>query len=396
MVYSEVRTHILSCFTSYSHLTPSRSGFATSMAASHAYVSDSVAPAARSRIFSLYIGAVFLGFAFGPTLGAILTSKANDLLATFYASAGLHLIYTVICLCLIPESLGEKERRAAIDRYQAVLRANQAGWLSTAWNMVATFASPLTIFIPRRGPKGRDWNLTLIGITFGTAMLNMGSYAFKFQYALGTFGWGTTELGYWMSIVGITRAAHLLIILPLLLKFLQMFYTRVSHTHIDLLTARLSLAAEWTGYIALAVIITPKAFIIVTCWLALGGGFVPAVKSLALALSQESSRNPSPSEQQAYGSVEAGEPTQPAASETGRLFGAFSVLQALTSQIIGPALFGAVYVNTIGNAPRAIFWVSVGCTAVSLTALGMVRLKKEGAAEESEDDARDEESRLLG
>lgn len=338
-----------------------------------------------------------MGMAFGPSLGALLIQHTNDLLSIFYVAAAIHALNAALCILVLPESLTEKERAAAKERYQASQPERQ-GLFSRLWGMIISFSRPLVIFLP----KGRNWNLTLIGIAYGSAMLNMGSYAFKFQYAIATFGWGTTELGYWMSIVGITRATHLVVLLPLLLKLLHMFYSRTgtaarSHSQLDLLVSRLSLAAEVLGYIFLALIVNPLTFTLATCWLSFGGGFSPSVQSLALALSQDQNKDTNKPTNAEYNSTtdRPSSPTTTApASETGRLFGALSVLQSLTSQIIGPSLFGAVFVNTIGIAPRAIFWTSAACVGVSLLALSMVRLNV--GAERAREEERDEESRLLG
>ncbi|KAG8743687.1 hypothetical protein FRC10_011560 [Ceratobasidium sp. 414] len=377
-------------------------GWSTAAAISYAYLSDTVDAATRSRFFSLFLGAVFVGMAAGPTLGALLIQYTNDLLSIFYLGAGLHALNTILCVFVLPESLAEKERAAAKERYLSSQPAHHVSLLSRIWSMVTTFAQPLVVFIPRRLSKGHDWNLTLVGIAYGSAMLNMGSYAFKFQYAIVAFEWGTTELGYWMSIVSVSRAAHLVIILPLLLKLLHVVYSRTaarSHSQLDLFVSRLSLAAEISGYIVTALTANPLAFTLATCWLAFGGGFGPSVQSLALALCQDQSKDMTGPAGSRYDSTTTIAPEdRPASaktstSETGRLFGALSVLQSLTSQIIGPSLFGAVFVNTIGVAPRAIFWVSAGCGSVSLLALSMVRLNT--STEEAAEEDRDEGSGLL-
>ncbi|CAE6424241.1 unnamed protein product [Rhizoctonia solani] len=369
-------------------------GWTTSMALAHAYVSDTVAPATRSRIFSFFTGALFAGMAAGPTLGALITRSTNDLLTVFYVGIALHITYTFFALFIIPESLDLKDRAAAMDRY----RTNQdpsSTWFTHVKHAVLNFARPLVVFIPHkrvRG-KGRDWSLTWIGIAFASAMLNMGSYTFKFQYAITQFGWGTTELGYWMSIVGVSRAAHLLLILPLILRGLQMVYRGRRHTFIDLFVARLSLGMEFVGYIVMGLITDTTLFAITTCWMSFGGGFAPSVQSIALALSQDQAAEkriesdpPTPE------SESVSKATAAPSSESGTLFGALSVLQAVSSQIIGPSLFGLVFVNTIGSAPRAIFWASACCILISLFSLGMVRLKREVVVRADEVD---EESRLI-
>ncbi|CAE6400544.1 unnamed protein product [Rhizoctonia solani] len=369
-------------------------GWTTSMALAHAYVSDTVAPATRSRVFSFFTGALFAGMAVGPTLGALITRHTNDLLTVFYVATALHVTYALFALTIIPESLDLKDRTAAIERYRANQDPN-ATWFTHVKHAVSTFASPLVVFIPhkRLHGKGRDWSLTWIGIAFASAMLNMGSYTFKFQYAITQFGWGTTELGYWMSIVGVSRAAHLLLILPLILRGLQTVYRGRRHTYIDLFVARLSLGMELLGYIVMGMITDTTLFAITTCWMSFGGGFAPSVQSIALALSQDQAAEKRAKSDALAPEYEAtSTPTVPPPSESGTLFGALSVLQSVSSQIVGPSLFGLVFVNTIGSAPRAIFWVSACCILISLLCLGMVGLKKEEVA--TTDEA-DEESRLI-
>ncbi|CAE6516903.1 unnamed protein product [Rhizoctonia solani] len=369
-------------------------GWTTAMAASHAYVSDTVAPAARSRTFSFFTGALFGGMALGPTLGAILTRQTNDLLTIFYVATGLHIIYAILAIFIVPESLDVEHRTAAMERYKANRDPN-ATWFSHVKHAFSTFARPLIVFIPHTRPrgKGRDWSLTWIGIAFASAMLNMGSYTFKFQYAIAQFGWGTTELGYWMSIVGVSRATHLLLILPLILRGLQRMYRGSRHTYVDLFVTRMSLGMELVGYIAMAVTTDPTIFAITTCWMSFGGGFGPSVQSIALALSQDQAADKrvdtdSPAPEYESVSKPVGSSTP---SETGTLFGALSVLQAIASQIVGPSLFGLVFVKTISSAPHAIFWASAVCIMVSIFAMGMVRLKREEAVRAEAD----EESPLI-
>ena len=43
---------------------------------------------------------------------------------------------------------------------------------------------------------------------------SQGSYQFKFQYASYVFGWSSEELGYWLSVIGVMRAIHLIVVLP--------------------------------------------------------------------------------------------------------------------------------------------------------------------------------------
>jgi len=98
----------------------------------------------------------------------------------------------------------------------------------------------------------------------------------------------------------------------------------------------------------------------------LGGGFSPAVHSVALEL---------------Y--------SRKGGKETGKLFGALSVLHALGSQIIGPIIFGFTYIQTVAVFPPAVFYLSAGIITVSFVLMSLVRIPR-GAVEEVTSDAEEE------
>lgn len=98
-------------------------------------------------------------------------------------------------------------------------------------------------------------------------------------------------------------------------------------------------------------------FVSATFLQSFGCGATPALQSLALAMA--------------------------APRDVGRLFASLSVLGSLSAQVVGPALFGIIFIRSVGFAPELMFWVAVVLFAVSLCVLLMVRLEsrrgKEGA-----------------
>lgn len=220
--------------------------------------------------------------------------------------------------------------------------------------------------------------------------LSQGSYHFKFQYALKTFHWNSVQLGHWLSLVGFWRAVHLSIVLPLILKTLYARRERLAGNvqsddekeahvkEVDLLVVRASLAVDLIGYILLGIVTSQNPFIGATIVLSFAGGFAPSVQSLALALAH-------PSAHVARRDARAHSKDLPsnAKQEIGRLFGALAVIHALGSQVIGPAIFSATFVASIGVYPRAIFWLSSLVIVLALGALGVVRLEAGGVAKPS-------------
>lgn len=48
-----------------------------------------------------------------------------------------------------------------------------------------------------------------------------------------------------------------------------------------------------------------------------------------------------------------------------------------SSQILAPSIYGLVYMKTVATFPQTIFFMSVGCVAVSFILLSLVRLPQE-------------------
>ncbi|QRV86142.1 major facilitator superfamily transporter [Ceratobasidium sp. AG-Ba] len=359
-------------------------GFSAVVAAGHAYVTDCSSPLTRSRIFSFWTGVVYAGGALGPSLGSLLNRHTNDLLSTFYLCTALHIVYGFLVFFVVPESLSVEARAKAREAYEADMNSHSQSIFGSLWRLTG-FVRPLAVFIPKRrrsedGWRARDWSLTFVGIAAVGVALNTGSYHYKFQYALKTFHWSSIQLGYWLSLVGFWRAVHLTIVLPLILKGLYARRERIADSdHLsdeekeakvkktDLLVVRASLLIDLVGYILLGIVTSQNPFIGASVVLSFGGGFAPANQSLALALAH-------PSAHAARRHASAGKLPAPAKREVGRLFGALAVIQALGSQVIGPAVFSATFVASIGSHPRTIFWLSGVIIILALGALSAVRL----------------------
>lgn len=122
----------------------------------------------------------------------------------------------------------------------------------------------------------------------------------------------------------------------------------------DLNLARASLLGDIVSYASMGLTQSPLLFGLSSGFGALGVGFNPAVQSVALALYAR------------RGGI-----------ETGKLFGALSLIQAISSQILAPFIYGIVYVNTVAIYPRMVFFVSVAALSTSYCLLSLVRLPKD-------------------
>ncbi|KZT56416.1 MFS general substrate transporter [Calocera cornea HHB12733] len=391
-------------------------GMPTATAAAHAYVGDSTPPEARGRMFSLYAGLIFTGIGLGPSLGSLLIKYTDDLLSVFYLTTLGHILYAIAITVFIPESLSmaarkriakknEMRKRAHREEEEEIsrLRMGPRGAVLTAWKVVRPFfgfLSPLALFAPTKAIPGqagyaigkRDWNLTFMATCYGVAGLMIGLYSLKFQYAQKTFGWDAQRLGYWLSLVGVVRAFHLVVILPLILKYLRPkpeqaislpieeaeplqssngqtpatppptadagraahaeAVKRYQHSpRFDLYVARASIGIEFLCEVGQASAQGPTSWTIATLFGAFGGGYSPAMQSLALGLLKNE-------------------------DETGRLFGAMSVMSALCTQVLGPALFGTLFALTVGVFPKMVFVAACVCAGTALICLFCIRIPK--------------------
>ncbi|KAG9079647.1 hypothetical protein FS749_008338, partial [Ceratobasidium sp. UAMH 11750] len=367
---------------------------------------DCVPSTERSRWFSLWSGVIFGGMAFGPSLGSLISDYTRNIMVIFYITVAFDLVYIIFVAFILPESMSpEALRNASESRKRAASRLRSSWWRELIGKLLTVIA-PLNMFFPRvvsrSGSRKRyDWNPAFIGLAFALHATNSGSYSFKYQYALKAFAWSSTQMGNWLSLLGFTRGLHLVVILPLILKGLHWYRQRNAPAKesapasdpdskakaIDLLVARASLGVDISSYIASALVTTSTAFIGTSSLLSFGGGYPPAIQSLALALTQGPSSegaqnvNPTTDEPRYEGaSIDTSAP-----DDTGRLLGAMSVVHALCSQILGPSLFGMTFVATIASLPRAIFWLSAALNLAALMSLLFVRLASPGR--NKEDDA---------
>ncbi|CAE7082933.1 unnamed protein product [Rhizoctonia solani] len=367
-------------------------GFATAVATANAYISDCVPATERSRWFSLWTGIIFAGMALGPGFGSLLIKFTGNAMLIFYIATVFDLVYALYVAFILPESMEPERMQAARE---ANRRSKKALVVSPVRGLVLNalaILAPFTIFFPRtvQRPGGRkkyEWNASFLGLAYALHAVNSGSYSFKYQYAIKAFGWSSTQMGNWLSLLGFTRAFHLTILLPLVLKAIHWLRERKPPVKplsdydraqsVDLLVARASLGVDITSYGLSALATTSNAFIGTTTILCFGGGYPPAIQSLVLALTQTSR-----AEDAATVNLTSDEPRFEGASidttapdDTGRLLGAMSVVSTLCGQILGPSLFGALFVATVGSAPRSIFWLSAILNGLALGSLLLIRLK---------------------
>lgn len=107
-------------------------------------------------------------------------------------------------------------------------------------------------------------------------------------------------------------------------------------------------------------------------------GMVPAVHSLALCIVQaralEADFGSLPHDDESYNESEPSVPPSALATvDTGTLFGAFAILQAVGQMIIGPMLFGVIFSTTVASHPKTIFAVATAVLVFSFVLVALVK-----------------------
>ncbi|KAJ7753718.1 major facilitator superfamily domain-containing protein [Mycena metata] len=364
-------------------------GTASETAAMMAYLSDIVPPEQRSRLFGVVLGFFLAGFGIGPMLGSFVIRITQNVLSVFFLAAALRVLQACLVLFVLPESLTKAQMQRALEIHQEVSpRGDQPTalwWLKR----IFFFFEPLSIFFPSKivnensSKVGkRDWNLTFLALGYGLMYLAAASIIDQFFYALLTFGWDAEYLGYCISSIGFARAFYLCLILPFVIHLVKNRAAK-NHKHnserepllsdqdtpltkyippkayiLDLTIARLSVLVDVITFAILPWAPTGLIFLVFISLGSFGAGLVPAVNSVALELySRKLGKN--------------------AALESGKLFGAMSVVQAVFANVLGPPLYGLLYAATVADHPRTIFFVALGNATLSGVLLACVRVTPE-------------------
>jgi len=299
-------------------------------------------------------------------------------------------------LFVVPESLTTEEMQLSMKKHKERFRGGdqRTGPITACTKRIFQFLSPLTILMPSGKSRNRkDWSLALIGLVYGLMYILLANTHSSIQYMASSFGWSSESIGYYISLMGVIRALHLMVIVPVLIKYVKpgpqvaleippeeepllptqdmdmnsdAVRKELHSLSFDMTLARVSMAMEAIAYGAMGLSSSGLPFVVSSVFLWLGSAVNPAVQCVALAVYKRNG-----------------------GTESGRLFGALSVVQALCSQIIGPSLFGLVYASTVAWFPQGIFFVSAISLLIAFLCLFIIRVPKDVRGTDTDDDVAD-------
>ncbi|EJD44130.1 MFS general substrate transporter [Auricularia subglabra TFB-10046 SS5] len=365
-----------------------------------AYLSDCTEPTNRAAVFAINAGIAMGGVALAPLIGAQLVRHSGDLLSPFYLSVLTNLIALLLWLFVVPESLPRDVRAANAkkleeERERSLPDPGQGwGWVLRWIQPLIDLIRPLKAFIPHWRDEGdhstgKDWNLTVLGIVYTIIAISTAAIAYFMQIAQNLWSWDNEMIGYWLSLIGLSRAVYLLVIFPVIIRLFkpkphpvalegpedqlhpetaqpapaasdpeteteveEELPKSTATPSFDLVIIRVSLLADAAMYVCIFLSATPLQWMLGTMGLAMGGSLFPSLMSLALAVSPGG------------------------AAEAGSLFGGFQVLLSLGGEVCGQLVFGSLFRLTVAVFPRAIIIITAVVITAALVITFFIRLPK--------------------
>jgi DHA1 family multidrug resistance protein-like MFS transporter len=153
---------------------------AATMPTTMAYVSDSTSQQERGGGIGVLGAAMGLGMVLGPALGGLLGSESLSM--PFFLTAGVCLVTLLLVLVFLPESLPVEARRQKAATFKPTAQV---------WSLWYALFGPL-------GPLLSMAFLVSFGLTNFQSIFG--------YYALRKFGYGTEEVGWILTVVGIVAA----------------------------------------------------------------------------------------------------------------------------------------------------------------------------------------------
>ncbi|KAF8558160.1 MFS general substrate transporter [Imleria badia] len=409
-------------------------GWSSLAGANTAYIADCTSPGSRATIFARFTGVLSVGLALGPIIGAWLIRNPIPFLKVGQADHPLQSVNSVfwvaICgsfvnlllvLFVFPESLPASRRAMNRKGKNPAIEGDEIG--TSIVRVIKSFMSPLAEFLPTDVPVTRsagmlmpsqphtrkDWSLTFLALSLFVHNLASGLFQLKYLYAEHVYDWAAEQLSYYISFMGAVRAFHLLVLLPFFLAAFKPVRVVVSSAisaqpntggpkakvkptkghlfaeiRFDLLVVRYSMFVDFLSHAFVVLSPLPSndaastwrsqiMFIGATSLACAGAGVMPAAQSMALCTLQGRSMTEKEEIARLQRGIERVPAGEDAAPESGKLFGAFSVVQAVGQTILGPILFGVIYSNTVASFPKAIFAAAGVLVIVAIVLTAFVR-----------------------
>lgn len=238
-------------------------GMLALLANGNSYISDTVNPEHRALSMSIMMSAVYATMGFGPMLGSIIVKTfSNRDSLPIYLSITIGLLASFLCFTVVQEprhedalklsQLSFTERRQSISSTMPNIthRSTFSGRIASyskyqILHFLDLFSAVRKLWLKptTQGSLIPRYTVLLL-LTLDVLFLSVTAACAPalILFATYKYNWRAVELGYFISVAGLGRAAVLLIISPLLLHLLKKVYKPLNESidQIDIICIRIS------------------------------------------------------------------------------------------------------------------------------------------------------------
>ncbi|ODV96480.1 hypothetical protein PACTADRAFT_49818 [Pachysolen tannophilus NRRL Y-2460] len=345
----------------------------------NSYVSDIVDD--KSRVYSMgLVGASSsIAIALAPQMGNLMLKITNSKMSVIYAEPTICLIALLYIMFLLPESRSLLERRKSINDFKQSRESrlssadgdNKWSLSSSRFFHVINFFSPFRLFwLDKYEEDGvtvnyqRRINFLLILVFECCTVVAIFVFAsISVLYGTYVFHWDAISMNYYLTLEMASRSVVLLVITPILLKFVRKFYTS-SGKHldmVDLIIVRVAISIEVIGDFFFIIATSSKSLALGSILISFGSLHTPTIKSAIIKY------------------------TPP--GKVGEMLGAVSLLNNLVA-LVAPSLLMSLYSKTVETNPRTVFCIAGGLSSIALISSLLMRpVSEEVIAFDQERDA---------
>ncbi|GES84598.1 MFS general substrate transporter [Rhizophagus clarus] len=219
-------------------------GFYALSEASYAYATDCTHPTRRSVMFGWIQGAMFAGFAVGPTIGGYVIKATNNLLSVYYATFVVYILLSLFYLFILPESLSKEKLLINLKRQKELFSISwtRLKWIDSFIGLTYSMFRPLLLFLPGDNSQQQQnndndkvpisatkYSFSLLAILY--TLLSASIMAMSGIYVLYTslvFKWTLIDQGYFVFLMSGTKVFVLYILYPIIVKFKKQILSFVS------------------------------------------------------------------------------------------------------------------------------------------------------------------------
>jgi len=333
--------------------------FNAAMTLSHSYASDCTPYNKRNVVFGYFHGCLYTGIAAGPVIAGYVIKVTGDVITMFYLAAGCHLVFALMLLFVIPESVPASRQRVAREKHLETQTIRPSLPILSQLRVLNIF-EPLKIVYGPDAPATVRRNLILLAstdtIVFG---VGMGAQTVVLLYSNYVYGWDTWEQSKFTSIVNSCKVSYLLVAIPMITHWYRNRQAKSrplqplsdpdsphGTDNFELAVIRVAIFADIVGFLGYGIAPTGDLFTLAGAIASIGGSASPTMQA---ALTKHVPKE-----------------------NVGQLLGAMGLLHAL-GRAIGPLVFTGIYAATVGVFPQAYFVVLAACFGLAWTVSWFVK-----------------------